>query len=194
MLWHELDRAKFIDSAVAPETFVRMGCEMTVHEVTSDEVYGARLVYPSEATEPGLISVTSRLGAALIGLPIGEDFQWTAADGRDRIIRILSVEPPGAVRRLALVSPSGSTARPARQTCQKRGPTFIAGYALQIGYAGQHERTLRLVGEHSRVRPEGSVLDSIRAQEFGRHPSAAPPRGGGPIAVCGGFHMSGERV
>ena len=94
MLWHELDRAKFIDSAVAPETFVRMGCEMTVHEVTSDEVYGARLVYPSEATEPGLISVTSRLGAALIGLPIGEDFQWTAADGRDRIIRILSVEPP----------------------------------------------------------------------------------------------------
>ena len=92
------------------------------------------------------------------------------------------------------MSPSGSTARPARKTCQKRGPTFIAGYALQIGYAGQHERTLRLVGEHSRVRPEGSVLDSIRAQEFGRHPSAAPPRGGGPIAVCGGFRMSAERV
>jgi len=94
LLWHELDRAKIIDAACAPETFVRMGCEMTVHEVTSDEVYSVRLVYPTEATKPGLVSVTSRLGAALIGLPIGEDFRWTAADDRERVIRILSIEPP----------------------------------------------------------------------------------------------------
>jgi regulator of nucleoside diphosphate kinase len=94
LLWHELDRAKIIHDEGAPETFARMGCQLTVHDLTSDEVFKARLVYPTEATGLGLVSVTSRLGAALIGLPIGEEFRWTAADGRDRVIRILSVEPP----------------------------------------------------------------------------------------------------
>jgi regulator of nucleoside diphosphate kinase len=94
LLWHELDRAKIIHDEGAPETFARMGCQLTVHDLTSDEVFKVRLVYPTEATGPGLVSVTSRLGAALIGLPIGEDFRWTPADGRDRVIRILSVASP----------------------------------------------------------------------------------------------------
>lgn len=94
LLWHELDRAKIIDAGCAPETLVRMGCRITVHELTSDEVFNVRLVYPTEATRPDLVSVTSPLGAALIGLPRGEEFRWTAADGRDRVIKILSVEPP----------------------------------------------------------------------------------------------------
>jgi len=94
LLWHELDRAKIIGADGAPETFVRMGCRMTVLELTSDEIFRVRLVYPSEAIKPDLVSVASRLGAALIGLPTGEEFRWTDADGRDRIIKILAVEPP----------------------------------------------------------------------------------------------------
>jgi transcription elongation GreA/GreB family factor len=52
------------------------------------------LVYPHEAAEPNFVSVTSGLGAALLGLKPEETFEWRGADQRMRAIRILEVEPP----------------------------------------------------------------------------------------------------
>lgn len=94
LLWNELDRATIIEAGRAPEDLVRMGCRVTIRDKNSDEVFSVRLVYPTEAAKPDRVSVASGLGAALIGLPRGEEFHWTSADGRRRVIEIVLVEPP----------------------------------------------------------------------------------------------------
>ena len=94
LLWNELDRATIIEAGKAPEDLVRMGCRVTNRDKNSDKLFSVRLVYPTEAAKPDRVSVASSLGAALIGLPTGDEFRWTSADGRRRVIEIVLVEPP----------------------------------------------------------------------------------------------------
>jgi regulator of nucleoside diphosphate kinase len=52
------------------------------------------LVYPSEANvEAGKISVLAPVGAALIGLRVGQSIRWPLPDGRERTLEVMSVTP-----------------------------------------------------------------------------------------------------
>jgi regulator of nucleoside diphosphate kinase len=55
------------------------------------------LVYPGEADfARGRVSVLTPIGAALIGLSPGQSIAWTARDGRQHRLTVLSVGRPGA--------------------------------------------------------------------------------------------------
>ncbi len=65
-----------------------------------DEGTGARrtvqLVYPLDADiAAGRVSILTPIGAGLIGMTAGYSIRWPDRDGRDRLLRIVSVTPPG---------------------------------------------------------------------------------------------------
>ncbi|RJF93562.1 nucleoside diphosphate kinase regulator [Sphingomonas cavernae] len=50
------------------------------------------LVYPGEADiAAGRISVATPVGAALIGLTVGQSFRWAGRDGHDHMLTVLGV-------------------------------------------------------------------------------------------------------
>jgi regulator of nucleoside diphosphate kinase len=94
LLWEELERATVLPGPQAPPDLVRMGSRVYFTDLARRESKMVRLVYPSEASAPTLVSVTSSLGAALVGLRTGDEFAWTAADGELRRIHIDEVTTP----------------------------------------------------------------------------------------------------
>jgi regulator of nucleoside diphosphate kinase len=91
LLWRELRRATLVDSSDAPDRLVRMRSVVRYTDLGSGEEATAQLVYSDEAAEAWEASITSPLGAALIGLQPGAVFQWTCASGEARTIRIEEV-------------------------------------------------------------------------------------------------------
>lgn len=96
MLLNELERAQVRPDAAMPAQVV--GMHSTVEFV--DEVHGktrtVQLVYPREADiSAGKISVLTPIGAALIGLKAGQSILWPDRDGKDRVLKILSVKRAG---------------------------------------------------------------------------------------------------
>ena len=96
MLLAELDRAESCEPADLPAQTVSMNS--TIEFV--DEGTGARrivqLVYPHEADiEAGKISILTPIGVGLIGMTAGHAIRWPDRDGQARLLRIISVTPPG---------------------------------------------------------------------------------------------------
>jgi regulator of nucleoside diphosphate kinase len=92
----EIDRAALHPDGELPPGVVRLGSEVEF----GDDIGGAprrvSLVMPSEADiAAGRVSVLTSVGAGLIGMSEGQEISWPCPDGRPRILRILSVRPPG---------------------------------------------------------------------------------------------------
>jgi regulator of nucleoside diphosphate kinase len=90
-LLSELDRARVVADEAVPRDVVRMG------SVVEFESEGDRkrvtLVFPPEADiAAGKVSVLTPVGAALIGLAVGESITWIARDGSRHALTIRSVE------------------------------------------------------------------------------------------------------
>lgn len=94
LLWQELERATLVPAPRAPADFVRMGSRVHFTDLSRRGKESVRLVFPSEAVSRTLVSVASSLGAALVGLGAGDEFEWRDSDGELRRIRIDEVEPP----------------------------------------------------------------------------------------------------
>jgi regulator of nucleoside diphosphate kinase len=91
----ELDRAVVVDRL--PSDVVAIGSRVRFEDVRTHTVREAVLVYPSFAdASAGRISVLAPVGAALLGLAVGDTIAWPLPDGREVRLRILSVEPPAA--------------------------------------------------------------------------------------------------
>src|SRR5690606_27071032 len=90
-LYAELDRARVVgDNSIPPET-VRMGSTVTF---TSDnsEAKTVTLVFPGDADiAEGKVSILTPIGAALIGLSEGQSIDWTARDGREHALTVVTV-------------------------------------------------------------------------------------------------------
>ncbi|MCT7374747.1 nucleoside diphosphate kinase regulator [Chelativorans salis] len=90
----ELERARVVEDSALPETVVRMGSTLTY---TADEAppTTVTLVFPVEAdiTE-GKISVTTPVGAVLVGLSAGQSIDWTARNGRTHRLTVTDVRQP----------------------------------------------------------------------------------------------------
>ncbi|CAN7638559.1 GreA/GreB family elongation factor [Phenylobacterium sp. LjRoot219] len=81
-------------SVGAPEglDFVKLGSWAAYRDLRSKRERRVRIVRPEQANpEENYISVLSPLGAALIGLPQGAIFRWSAPDGQLRAVKVLEV-------------------------------------------------------------------------------------------------------
>jgi hypothetical protein len=75
-LAREIDRASVVSDSNELRNVVRMGSEVTYREETG-EVRNVRLVYPHEADiAHGRISVLAPVGAALVGLSVGQAVEF----------------------------------------------------------------------------------------------------------------------
>lgn len=91
VLLAELTRAEVRAEADVPDGVVGMGS--TVHFKAEDgQDRKVTLVYPGQADiEAGKVSVTTPVGAALIGLRVGQSFQWAGRDGQDHLLTVMEV-------------------------------------------------------------------------------------------------------
>jgi regulator of nucleoside diphosphate kinase len=91
-LLSEMDRAQVVKNGNVPADVVRMGSTVTF---TSDDgqTRTLKLVYPAEESlDQHRISVMTPVGAALIGLGVGQSISWTARDGRRHELTVMSVK------------------------------------------------------------------------------------------------------
>jgi regulator of nucleoside diphosphate kinase len=98
-LMSELERARVVEDGRVAADVVRMGSTL---RFTSDlgEDRHVTLVYPGEADiAEGKVSILTPIGAALIGLAVGQAIDWTARDGRTHRLTVEAVEPPALVAR-----------------------------------------------------------------------------------------------
>jgi regulator of nucleoside diphosphate kinase len=90
-LLDELEGAEIVDDKSVPKDVVRMGSTVTFK---SDDGHTRtlKLVYPAdESLDEHRISVMTPVGAALIGLGVGQSISWTARDGKHHQLTVVKV-------------------------------------------------------------------------------------------------------
>jgi regulator of nucleoside diphosphate kinase len=96
LLLEEIERADIRRDPEVPDHVVRM------HSIVQfvDGAHGRNrtvvLVYPSEADIAlGKVSILTHIGSGLIGLGANQQIRWPGRDGRERLLSIVQVKPPG---------------------------------------------------------------------------------------------------
>ncbi|MFF9551171.1 nucleoside diphosphate kinase regulator [Methylobacterium fujisawaense] len=91
----ELDQARVVPAGKAAEGFVRMGSEVEFRDDTTGKVQAVTLVYPGKADiAQGRISVLTPVGAALLGLGVGQSIDWATRTGVAKRLTVLAVREP----------------------------------------------------------------------------------------------------
>lgn len=88
LLADELARAIVCHAEDMPSAVVRMGARVVFRRDLDAPMEWAELVYPDQAVGDGRVSVTSPLGAAMIGLRAGARMAYQDNDGRRRHVVI----------------------------------------------------------------------------------------------------------
>lgn len=92
-LLDELERAKIVKEGKVPDDVVHMGSTVTFKS-DDGHVRTLKLVYPvDESLDEHRISVMTPVGAALIGLGVGQSISWTARDGKLHRLTVQAVKP-----------------------------------------------------------------------------------------------------
>jgi regulator of nucleoside diphosphate kinase len=92
-LGDELDRAVVVDRP--PRGVVTMGSRVRYRDRSTGADRTVTLAWPREADAgAGRVSVLAPIGAALLGLSVGDGIDWPLPDGRQVHLAIVSVEPP----------------------------------------------------------------------------------------------------
>jgi regulator of nucleoside diphosphate kinase len=94
-LLREIERADLVDQAQPLTGIVTMGSDVEFRDdITGQDRWGT-LVYPQEAdVTAGKLSVLSPIGAALIGLSVGQSIEFQTPSGGWRSLTVLRVRPP----------------------------------------------------------------------------------------------------
>lgn len=91
-LGDELVRANVVAPADMPADVVSMNSRVTCVEEISGKEHHLTLVYPPDAdAAAGRVSVFAPIGAALLGLSVGQSIDWTGPDGRPLRIRVATI-------------------------------------------------------------------------------------------------------
>lgn len=81
------ESSKVVAPKRVPSDVVTMNSKVRIRDLQWDEVETITLVYPDHAGDtPGSVSVTSPLGAALLGTRVGEEARWIGARGPRRVV------------------------------------------------------------------------------------------------------------
>lgn len=95
-LANEVARANVVPPQHALHGLVRMGSEVTYRDESTGQQRNVVLVYPNEANiDQGRISVVTPVGAALIGLSVGQSIEFSTPSGERRSLSVLRVVNPG---------------------------------------------------------------------------------------------------
>ncbi len=90
-LLSEMDRARVVEPSAVPADVVRMGSTVTFKS-DDGQTRTMTLVYPAdESLDEHRISVMTPVGAALVGLGVGQSISWTARDGKDHRLTVTEV-------------------------------------------------------------------------------------------------------
>lgn len=93
LLFDELDSATIVPDDELPEDVVAMGSLVTFEDTDSGAESTIELVFPHQADAAARrISVLAPVGAALIGLRVGETIEWPLPGGKVRHLRVVKVE------------------------------------------------------------------------------------------------------
>lgn len=92
LLYDELDAATVLPDADLPPDAVAMGSTVTFRDVDTSQESTVELAYPTRAdASQHRISILAPVGAALIGLRVGEQIAWPVPNGRARHLEVVSV-------------------------------------------------------------------------------------------------------
>ncbi len=90
MLLSEIARATVVESDFPPPHVVAPHRDIEIHDNIANTKKRVQLVYPGEDdTDPNAVSVLSPLGAALIGLSVGDTFDWCNMYGDRHSVTVL---------------------------------------------------------------------------------------------------------
>lgn len=91
LLGAELDRAEVVASEDIPPDTVTMNSQVVL-ELPDGSSHTVTLVYPNGADfSAGRLSVLAPVGAALLGLRVGQTISWPMPDGQTRTVRVIEV-------------------------------------------------------------------------------------------------------
>lgn len=92
-LARELDRAS-VSQGSEPSRAVRMGSEVRYRDEKTGETHDVMLVYPHEADiSHRKVSILTPVGAALIGLSVGQAMEYQTPGHVTRKLTVLTVSP-----------------------------------------------------------------------------------------------------
>jgi len=92
-LAREIERAQVIDDIEIHPGLVKMGSRVTFRDDATGQERTVTLVYPPDAdVTEGRISVLTPVGAALIGLSVGQSIEWQTPSGSRRSLTVLNAE------------------------------------------------------------------------------------------------------
>lgn len=92
LLGEELDRAVIIRNKENSGKYVRLNSRVEYQDLASGQVRELQVGLPKDASiDDNRISVLTPVGAALIGMRVGNIFEWIDAAGRTRTLKVLSV-------------------------------------------------------------------------------------------------------
>ena len=92
LLEEELDRANVVPRSELSPEIVSMNSRIKFLDVNTGKEFVATLVYPNDADiDENKISILAPIGAALIGLRVGQTIDWPLASGRVKRIKVISV-------------------------------------------------------------------------------------------------------
>ena len=87
-----LDRATVVPEELIPPNVVTMNSRVRFMDLNTHEESEATVVYPERASEEkGRVSVLKPVGAALLGLSVGDTVAWPLPGGGEKNLRILEV-------------------------------------------------------------------------------------------------------
>lgn len=87
-----LDRATVVPEELIPPTVVTMNSKVRFMDLNTHEESEATVVYPGDANgEKGRVSILEPVGAALLGLSVGDTVAWPLPGGGEKNLRILEV-------------------------------------------------------------------------------------------------------
>jgi regulator of nucleoside diphosphate kinase len=93
LLEDELARATVVKDGEFPRNFVRLGSFVSFRDLTSGRVRRVQVVLPEEADiDLDRLSVVTPVGAALIGLKVGDSMGLSTEDGRPHVLVVEAVE------------------------------------------------------------------------------------------------------
>ena len=88
----EISRARIVEPAEMPRNVATMNSHVVYRDEDTGEERLVTLVYPIEEDSlTGRLSILSPLGTALLGLSEGQAITWTAPDGRQHRVSLVSV-------------------------------------------------------------------------------------------------------
>ncbi len=91
-LGDELARARVVAPGELPADVVSMNSSVTCVEEISGKEHHLTLAYPGNAdAATGRVSVLAPIGAALLGLSVGQSIDWAAPDGRPLRVRVAAI-------------------------------------------------------------------------------------------------------